>query len=75
MPEIRAELKNIRNVEVKSKVVEQKAPLDPKIVTAVKFEYDGEPSEVQAILLLESQSRPISADLYSPQAAFALDES
>ena len=74
MPEIKADLKNIRNVEIKSKVVDAKDS-DSKVVTAVKFEYDGEPSEVQDILLLEAQSQPINAQLYSPQAAFALDES
>jgi len=72
MSEIRADLENIRNVEVKSKVVSAKNE-SPKVVTAVKFEFDGEPSKVEEILLLEAQGRPINADLYSPQAAFALD--
>jgi len=68
--EIRASLKNIRNVEVKSKVAG-----DPsKVVTAVRFEFDGEPSQVQEILLLEAQGKPVNAELYSPQLAFALDK-
>jgi len=71
--EIRASLKNIRNVEVKSKVAETK-DLPPKVVTAVRFEFDGEPSLVQEILLLEAQGKPVNAELYSPQLALALDE-
>ena len=73
MSEIRANLKNIRGVEVKAKVVEVKNS-NPKIVTAVKFEYDGEPSEIEEILLLEAQGRPVNAELYSPRAAFALED-
>ena len=73
MSEIRAELKNIRNVEVRSKVIEAKDS-DPKVVTAVKFEYDGEPSEVEPILLLEAQNRPVQADIYSPQLAMSLED-
>lgn len=72
MSEIRAELKNIGGVEVKSKVVEVKNG-QAKVRTAVKFEYDGEPSEVEPILMLEAQGRPLNADLYSPQAAMALE--
>jgi hypothetical protein len=72
MAEIRAELKNIRGVEVKSKVVDAKDS-QSKVVTAVKFEYDGEPSEVEEILMLEAQNRPLNADLYSPQAALPLE--
>jgi len=73
MTEIRASLKNIRNVEIKSKVMAVK-DADSKVVTAVKFEYDGEPSEVQDIPLLEAQGKPVYADLFSPQITFALDE-
>ena len=72
MSEIRAELKNIRNVEIKSKVADVKDN-QSKVVTEVKFQYDGEPSEVQAILLLEAQGRPVNADLYSPQAALVAE--
>jgi len=73
MSEIRAELKNIRAVEIKSKVFNVKDD-KPKVVTAVRFEYDGEPSEMENILMLEAQNRPVNADIYSPQAAFAFDE-
>lgn len=72
LSEVRANLKNIRKVKVKSQVVEVKDD-DSKIVTAVSFEYDGEPSEIEGILLLETQGRPLNAELYSPQAAMVLD--
>ena len=73
MAELKVELKNIRNVEIKSKVVVVKDQ-DPKIVTAVRFEYDGEPSEVEQILMLESQNQPINAYLGTPQLALAMDQ-
>lgn len=66
-------LENIRNVEVKAKVVPVKDG-DPKVVTAVRFEYDGEPSEVEGILMLEAQGQPIYAELGTPQLALAMDQ-
>lgn len=72
MSEIRAELKNIRNVRLSSKVAEAKDN-NPKIVTGVSFEYDGEPSLMEDILQLEAQNRPVNADIYSPQAALPLE--
>ena len=72
MPEIRAKLENIRNVRINSRVKDD-ADNKPKIVTSVSFEFDGEPSEVQPILLLEAQNRPVNAELYSPQAAMPLE--
>ena len=71
MAEIRAELKNIRSVAICSKVIDVKDD-KPKIVTRVSFEYDGEPSEMENILQLEAQNRPVNADIYSPQAALPL---
>jgi len=71
--EIKATLNNIRNVEIKSKVIDVKDE-SPKVVTVVKFEYDGEPSAMEEILLLEAQGKPVNAKLYSPQFAFAMDE-
>lgn len=72
MSEIKPDLKNIRNVEIKSKVVDVES--DPKIVTVVKFEYDGEPSEVEEILMLEAQNKPIHANLYSPHFTLHLEK-
>ena len=72
MSEVRAKLENIRNVEVKSKVVYPKDE-EPKVVTAVKFEYEGPPSQMQDILILESQHHPVNAELYSLQGAFSLE--
>ena len=72
MSEIKVELKSIRNVEVKSKVVMVKDS-DPKIITAVRFEYEGEPSEVEAILLLEAQGQPVNATMGTPQLALEMD--
>ena len=72
MSEIRAELKNIRSVTISSRVVDVKDD-KPKVITKVSFEYDGEPSEMENILQLEAQNRPVNADIYSPQAAFKLD--
>ena len=74
MGELKVELKNIRNVEIKSKVVAVKDQ-DPKVVTAVRFEYDGEPSEVESIMMLEAQNQPINAYLGTPQLALAMDQS
>lgn len=71
MSEIRASLKNIRDVSLTSKVVNVKES-SPKVVTKVSFEYDGEPSLMEDILLLEAQNRPVNADIYSPQAAMSL---
>ena len=74
MPEgLSVNLKSVRNVEIKSKVMEVK-DLPPKVVTAVKFEYDGEPSQMQDILLLEAQGKPVDASFRTPQLAFDLDK-
>ena len=73
MPEIRAKLDNIRNVELKAKVVDVKDQ-PSKIVTAVKFEYEGEPSAMEEILMLEAQGHPVNAEIFSPQAAMVLED-
>jgi len=73
MPEIRVMLESIRNVRISSHVVDVK-DADAKIVTSVRFDYDGEPSEMENILLLEAQNRPINTEMYSPQAALPFGE-
>jgi len=72
MAELKVELKNIRNVVIKSKVVAVKDQ-DPKVVTAVKFEYDGEPSEIEQVLMLEAQNQPIDVTMNTPQLALEMD--
>lgn len=65
------ELKNIRNVNIKSDV---ETPKDgnAKIVTSVSFKYDGPPSQVQDILKLEASNIKIDATFHSPQASLGL---
>lgn len=72
--EVSVNLKNIRNVEIKSKVVDVKDD-PPKVVTVVRFEYDGEPSQMETILLLETQGKPVNASFDTPQLAFTLEDS
>jgi hypothetical protein len=72
MAELKVELENIRNVEIKSKVVTVKDQ-DPRVVTSVRFEYDGEPSEIEPILMLEAQGQPINTTMGTPQLALAMD--
>ncbi len=71
--QIKAELKCIRNVEVKSKVESPGKDLPPQVMTAVKFEYVGEPSQVQVILIAEAAGTPINATLYSLQGVLPLE--
>ena len=71
--EVKAVLANIRNVEVRSRVVVVR-DIGAKIVTAVKFEYDGEPSAVNDILQAEASGIPVNASLYSEQLAFDMDK-
>jgi len=66
MPEIKAELKEIRGVELRSKVVEVKDG-DPKVVTQVKFQYEGEPSEMEGILMAESRGLRVHSDFHCEQ--------
>jgi hypothetical protein len=68
-----ANLKNIRNVEIKSKVVLVKNH-PPKVMTAVRFEFEGEPSEIQSMLLAEAQNQPINATFNCPQLSFEIDK-
>uniref|UniRef100_A0A6M3KQI5 Uncharacterized protein n=1 Tax=viral metagenome TaxID=1070528 RepID=A0A6M3KQI5_9ZZZZ len=70
MAEIRAELKAVRNVSIAAKVTGD----PPKVVTAVKFEYDGEPSEMQNILLLESQGQKVDASFHAEQLVMDIGE-
>jgi hypothetical protein len=72
MAEIRAELKNIKNVKVNSSVVSA-GDDDPKVITKVSFQFEGEPSEVEKILMAEAQHQDVHADLYSPQTKFEID--
>ena len=71
MNEINIELKNIRGVQVQAKVVYEKNA-DPKIVTEVHFEYDGEPSQAESILILEEQGQIVNAEFKTPQLALSL---
>jgi hypothetical protein len=64
--EINCNLLNIRGVKVVSKVVFVKDE-DPMVVTQVSFQYEGEPSEVENILMAEAQGVKVSARLYSQQ--------
>jgi hypothetical protein len=66
-------LKNIRNVRVTAKVVEVKDS-DAKVVTHISFQYDGEPSQVNTILLAEAQNVPVNARMYSEQIMMELDD-
>ena len=73
MAEINCMLKNIRNVRVTAKVVEVKDS-DAKVVTHISCQYDGEPSQVNPILLAEAQNVPVNARMYSEQIMMELDE-
>jgi len=46
MPEVKVELKGIQSVAISSKVKGK----TPRVVTSVRFEYEGEPSVMQDIL-------------------------
>ena len=65
------ELKNIRNVNIKSGVEAPKEG-NPKVVTFVSFKYDGPPSRVQAILKLEASNIAVDALFVSPQGEMNL---
>ena len=71
--QINIKVENIRNVEIKSKVVTSKDQ-PPKIITAVRFEYEGEPSEMENLLMLETQGQHINATFDTPQMSFELDK-
>lgn len=71
MSEINIKLGNIRAVRVQAKVVYEK-DTDPRIVTKVSFEYDGEPSKAESILLLEEQGQCIDAIFETPQLSLGL---
>jgi len=73
MPDI-TKLKNISGVEVKAKVVTPPKG-DAKIITVVKFQYEGEPSEAENLLMLEAQNQSIDAEFRTPQFSLDLDGS
>jgi len=66
-------IENIRNVEIKSKCVPIKDH-PPKIVTAVHFEYDGDPSMMEDLLTLETEGQRINAAFDSPQFKLDMDK-
>lgn len=63
---IKATLRNIEGVQIKSKVTTEKNET-PKVVTSVNFDYDGKPSTMESILDLAAKGLPIHVKFYTPQ--------
>jgi hypothetical protein len=71
--EIKAQLMDVFDVSINSKVVSPKDDT-PKIVTIVKFEYEGQPSVMEQVLQLAVKGQPIFVKFYSPQLSMSIEE-
>lgn len=77
MPEIKVEIKEIQKLELKAKIVEEKEEgeiVDRRVVTAVKFEYDGTPLMLNQVLLALANGHRVSAAFHSPQSIMSMNE-
>ena len=66
--EVKASIQEVTDFQINCKLVTQKEG-SPRIITSVKFEYEGHPSVMEPILILASTGKPIFVKFYSPQLA------
>ena len=77
MPEIKVEITEIRAVETKSKIVENRADgmvTDRRLVTAIKFEAECRPDAMSKILWALKSGQKVSAIFVTPQLELGIEE-
>lgn len=77
MPEINVNIKGIEKMEVKAKIVEDREEgqvVDKRVVTAVKFEFDGTPMMLNQVLLALANDHEVAVCFQSPQSIMSLEE-
>ena len=77
MPEIKVTINNIEKLELRSRIaeeVEKGEVVDRRVITSVKFEYDGTPMMMNQVLLALANDHQVTAKFESPQAIMSLNE-
>lgn len=77
MPENKITVKSINNLSVKGKIVEEPDPDDKnnkikKLVTEVKFIYEGAPGRFDDVLAAVTTDTPVDVTFMSPQYSLGL---
>lgn len=70
--EIKAQLMDVSDIQISSKIKTEREG-SPRLVTSVKFEYEGMPSAMEPILQLAAGGQPVFVKFYSPQLGMKME--